>query len=1036
MMPKFLAKCYFAHQILQREEKHRKLILKPPQLNAKDFQLADIDLDGELYRKPWEYIAVDSKQTSENDLPRIEIDSTIFLKQETPDYDPCSSDTVDKDVHHNLISATIEAPTITDSFAGAPYESCRDHFAELEPLMKPVDTKERYHGLSHLGEVKIDYVSLLTSVPSPSSLSSENIQQEKDLSLEMASPTTDDCQLSCTKVLPLPTIHDSSSTDSKNMHNNLETKSLTLKYPTINLPLENHTKSPLIDINSFTLIEVTEEPIEFFSFYQSVIEKCPPSQHNLLLTPPKIDALLPFASKSDNLPHASPAVTDVKYLESLVWNPFKLEQVSEKIMKTIEILNKQYSPETKKSFQAGGQTVENSPPDSDKTSLIENCIKTNPSLVEVPIKSSKVINSFPSIPKVSLPKRSSGLKDSVENFMKLRQKNNHKHHGPAQPALNIIVSETVTKPVIHDIECEIDEYSMKFINRIFEYCKPDVNTLVSKNILNNQHLFLTIEESYLDFTLKEQIKSNNKIACEILLQLIPMKKAVTIATQIDTEASLEYLKLLEIQDNRFLLCMRDLSAIQFEIIYSGHNTSKMMKLCSILKSYHNEISLILLSNARNSKTALMETITKISGISVAPALSFSDYKCYIYNSEDVNAEFPWDRFSTVIEYNQTSKFIEDIIADANIQHFILNTVIPPQHKLLCMNNDEFKVVAFSSLDFKILQCLETEHNFVVYQRQTSNDYSNETLIIDEKTCVVIIKNLNEIKQVRDVSALFITISLSYSLLNVIFDVSTCHYTDLFSVVLASLAHFSSKDLKIKSFYCLSLDDICKVIVKISHDAKANISAQWKSTELWLKRTWLTEEESNHEQLLSKFPCINAYVAQIMLTTYPLIDLLTLQLQELIENISVVPVNVLKKFHQSVHKSVHLEQNNKTVQFDTVPCVQEYTPNQTVNSPNISYQRTSLPPLETSFDLGEAVSQTYETPKQMARNYKIRNIIKTPVKPKNIVKPFSAKENCNSNEKRAVEEFHKHSFSFSKRRKVSIDRGNVNTGGQTTLFIAK
>ena len=1047
-MPKFYGRDYFSYRILQREDKQSRLILKHPPGSSEKFNWKNIKLNYEAYRNPWEFILSNTKDISDEELPDIDVYFLAYLKQESPDFVLSCSDVVDGIYVENITTETIETPLVTNLAALSDSGHILDHFNELESMLQQEEEPSKNEkNIIELGREVVDDTPFLHSFSTdvlmePPLLTYHTSIGEIDLKFNSVNKVDE-----IFKEIPLQAIshpikkislqeHLISSRKSLNI---LEKNKSVIEKPILNFHQNDNKDTPFV-INNLKLVDIIEEPIDLTKWNLNVCEKSPFKQHEYLLTPPNIHLSALSGDSYDYLTHVCPVVTDVQTLDSLVWNPFKLDTVSKNINKTINVLTKQHAPQMKVHLKASYNFSTSFVADYEKSISFSDIelISLNQTPTEK-MKIPKVRHSLQSIPKIASVMNSLGLNDSVANFMRLRQKTDTKIKIPnQQPSLNIVVSDNVTKkPIIHEVECEIDEFSMKFLNRIFEYCKPDISTLVSKNIIKDQNLFLYIEASYLDFILKENIKCNDKAACEILLHLIPMKKAITIATQLDTEASLDYLKLLNVKDTRFPLFLRDLSEIQFEIIYSGHSTSKIMKLCNILKEQTNNISLILISNARSHKTVLMETITRISGIPIAPALTFPDYKCYIFNSEDINAAFLWDRFSTVIEFNQSTKYIEDMIADSKMHHYILNTVLPPQNGLICTNNDELKIVAYSSLDFKVLQSLETEYNFVVYQRQALSDFSHETLIIDEKTCVLIIRNLNEIKQVRDMSTLFITVSLSYSLMNIIFDVSTCHYTELFSVVFASTAHFSTNDLKINYYYCLSLDDICKTVARISQDVKVNIGVQWKSTELWLKRTWLTEEESNHEKILSKIPCINAYVAQIMLTTYPIIDLMSLNLQELIQNISVVPENVLKEFYRSVHHSVQTD-HNKTVQFDIVPSIKEYTPTQITDSPrdnSVLYQRTSLPPLSTSFDLGEAVSQSYKTPKKVSGN-KYDCVIKTPMKPKNIVKPFVSRNNDKAKDKRTIVELHKNSFSFSKRRKVLIDKEKTDNGGQTTLFIGK
>lgn len=791
-------------------------------------------------------------------------------------------------------------------------------------------------------------------------------------------------------------------------------------------------------------IKVTEDVIDLSEWNLNLIEPCPSLFNALLLKHP--DICLNSPPKKYQLGNSfQPVKTDPCHLQSLVWNPFYINSVSTNVQDTLNSLKVHFvPPKTSKTDNITSTTLlkELFQPYSEQkiefqeNALCEGSSEDRPSYVEgtreIPIPRVKCL------PKVSATNKNLDLKDSVANFMNLRKKEPSKDVKVLDCSAPVVISAETDEKLPEIIECTVDEFTAKFVARICDFCKNHLKVLCSRGVLKDSAAFLNISEAALDFSLKECINCNDEIACNSLLKLIPIKRAIYLALQFDTEASLDFLKSIKDNDPRFSLCMNDLSQIQFEIVLSGHKISKVIKVCDIV-AQSSGVNLILISQGRQNKSRLIDLIVKVGGVPVAPTVTFPNFNCYLYNSEDITPDFPWKRFGTIIEYNEVSSCLKPTIRECNAEHYVLKTVIPSQEEIASQNLTELNVIAYS-LDFKVLRCLEAEYSFVVYQRQAVDQFSHETLIIDERTCIVVIKDLNEIKQVRLLSSLFVKISLMYRFMNLIFDISTCHHSELYSVVFASLAHFHPDKLKINTYYCLSVNEICKRITKITLETKENIDVNWKSTDLWLKRTWLTEEESNHEKILTKIPCINSYVAQIMLTTHSLSELFNLRLNECIENMPVISKDILTQFHETIH-SEKANEHNRTVHFDTQPSIQEYTPTpvespQPMPSVGKGYHRTSIPPLMTSFNMADALGTSYKTPKMVPTKTPL-NVAKTPVKPHNIVRPFSSASKYGSafrNNKRAVEEKHKHSFSYSKHRKVMVDKYNVNGDGQATLFI--
>ena len=1053
-MPKFYGIDYYSKCIAKRQGKLQSFLLKK---NFTSVLKSVGSVKDEIYRKPWNAFAPDQYtdapplEASRYVLPLLtENKITLGLKQEEPPGGIHVRDVMQGLFIENFVDQhdLIDPPIIADTTFKSQNSESRINKARSGRVDRVVP-----FAVSNVGKEVTDKIkrsdAILFSSSREVAISRPLLSHGFDPIQNTFSLPRVEVNVVSEKVLGerMDQFHNLSpiAVPSRKNNNDELVKNL-LEGP---LSCDNDSSNiPRLSDLEYQLIDVEEETLDLSVWDLNHMEPCPSSITHLLLSHPALTHNQPDCvnCRFDTSYQLETIEPMSDHLHSLTWNPFLVESVSENVKGTIENLTHQHI-----------SLIENPPCNlHDKSAsviLSEEFKLESDSEISVQewrtceTKDAKSQSPNPcfevpqlgSLPHVFTKRKNFDLNDSVTKFMALRRKGPEIHTKDgykciSASAASIVVSDKCEEMFTEEISCDVDEVTSKFVTRIFEYCQHEIKTVVSKGILKDLPAFIKIEKASLEFLLQENIKCDDKVACSSLLKLIPMKNALDMALQLDTEASLDFLKTVQHGDDRLAFCIQELSQIQFQAVLSGHKTPKMLKLCYILANDPGKC-LVLINGARQIKSALVDTIVKISGIPVAPAISFPDYKCYLINTEDITPEFPLEKFSSIIEYNETTASLRSRVSSTKAKHYIMKTILPDVGENLSETLEEFKVVAYSSLDYKVLQYLESEYNFVVFQRKAVDQYSHETMIIDERTCIVIVRNLSEIRQVRLLSALFIKISLRYTIMNVIFDVSTCHHADLYSVVFASTAHFQPDSLNIRFFYCLSVDEICKRIVKIAHDAKANISVQWKSTELWLKRTWLTEEESNHEKLLSQVPNINSYVAQIMLTTYSLKDLMELDLEEMIQNMPVIPEYILKMFHAAVHLETHSE-HNKTVQFDTQPLIQEYTPTQ-VDSPDLSYQRTSLPPLNSSFDMGEALSSTYQTPRlRPGSAQRYNSLIKTPMKPQNIVRPFLSRNNCPvlPKNKRAIEEKHRYSFSFSKHRKVMVDRENVKNDGQATLFI--
>ena len=739
------------------------------------------------------------------------------------------------------------------------------------------------------------------------------------------------------------------------------------------------------------LVSHTPLPQGLTNYTQIKSKHCEPiiTLDQYLIDKPKIDIEIPNKVKELNKLQ-SEGIVSAELADCLMWNPFY--SIAANVEVTTTTVSKPFvceGGEVKEVRMRGEQfswtrnelSSVNKPasPPINSTSTEEitprsvTCKVPTPSIVTA--KKVKLNQAL----QILEPGRAS---NSVEAFMALRKK-------VTLPQERVGAILPVTKPkarMVNEIEIPADTPTTQIVQRITLYCLPYIEKLVHKKILAESNSFIQLDVSNIEFFLKEHHADAE--ACNVLKLLIPLKQAITTALQVSTELATISLNNILSMDARFEVCKRDVNLIQSQVTVSGHSTAKLTQLCKIVEEAEGVV-LVLVAGQMVVKNVVLELLVKIQSFEVGQHMGVSGCKAFVIHRNEIDVSFPWSKFSSVVEFNEPAPCLGLTLSQYELEHFILTTTIA--HMLPQGTLSGLKVIAFSSLDARILQKLEAVHGFELFQRQSHGLFSTESLIVDERSCIVIVTSLNEIKLVKSLSSLFIKLSAKYTVCSVIVDISTCHLPELYSLIFASISHFDKALFNISLYYCLTVDSVCERIVSVIQHAQNNVGAGWSGTELWGRRTWLCEDESNHERLLTAFPCINSYCAQIMLTTYTLKELCQLTLQGALQTLVVLPPPFITLFHHLLNQPNTITKPQRKVNF------------------NFSHsQSLRFSPLE--------VTQ-HTIPK---------------IKPHHIVKPMFVRDQAKG--KRQVSEDNKHSFSFSKKRKVLITKDRISLDGQTQLFI--
>jgi hypothetical protein len=216
---------------------------------------------------------------------------------------------------------------------------------------------------------------------------------------------------------------------------------------------------------------------------------------------------------------------------------------------------------------------------------------------------------------------------------------------------------------------------------------------------------------------------------------------------------------------------------------------------------------------------------------------------------------------------------------------------------------------------------------------------NEDIIIDDKTCVLIRKlstlpNLvmqptgavdqgSKEKEQRKLLIELIKLTLKYPsvwlLIEVDDDILQPHYQAALQEIQLWTVYFSN-ETQIR--YGFSVKHLAQLIRRVCHHCAQN-SVEWNgSLELWASRKWLLDDESKHEVFLAKFPSMNPFRAQIILTLIELKEALGTSLEELKQKFRWILPSALEYFDYALNytKVAAIQQTYPSPQRQQAPGV--------------------------------------------------------------------------------------------------------------------
>ncbi|NXH56591.1 SHOC1 protein, partial [Rhabdornis inornatus] len=430
-----------------------------------------------------------------------------------------------------------------------------------------------------------------------------------------------------------------------------------------------------------------------------------------------------------------------------------------------------------------------------------------------------------------------------------------------------------------------------------------------------------------------------------LVHLLVTVRDLLLTCGLDT--ALGYLsKAKDIYKNILESCLnniwRQLKIIQYSSQKKHETHPKITALqCEMLnwmKSYgekHNvKILIITRMDSEREKAAFIHPLSRIEGLKAVDLNSekkgsrlsckeiiSNRYSCVIVHNQQIGADFPWTRFSLVMEYDYSENSgWKNLCKNLNVTYMTFKTNLP---KTIQMGNHGGSFLLEVQIPYvflttegllnmtDILQLFESKYSITFVERSSS--YSLRlfgstdryvVLTIDECTAVFLqtMEELNCEDSCDTVRSRLMALSLQYTCCWIIFysrERLSLEYSlkgnTLLSLVLiyATLIELTQKseDFEVKVVLTPGIEETALVIRQIADNI---LIASKTNPDEWLDKSWLSVLPSETEKSLLTFPCINPLVAQFMLKKgFSLNRLFLASFDQLQELLPEVPKKVLK-----------------------------------------------------------------------------------------------------------------------------------------------
>ncbi|XP_071402352.1 protein shortage in chiasmata 1 ortholog [Centroberyx affinis] len=381
------------------------------------------------------------------------------------------------------------------------------------------------------------------------------------------------------------------------------------------------------------------------------------------------------------------------------------------------------------------------------------------------------------------------------------------------------------------------------------------------------------------------------------------------------------------------------------LLFLGHRNQeanlKLLELQDQLAAWlhgrkgHNTMDkvLVITVDSDDSRTTLTKGLSQVTGAAVTAVCpeedktklfgarvvnSVRDSVCVVVCGQHIGADFPWQCFSLVVEYDHSGQSPwAAVCTERSISHLTFHTVLPNAESdtaSWCLE-DNVPYVLFVTEGLLncplLLQMLESTFNITVLERShcpslqmLGGTHHYAVITVDESTAIIIQKQeeLSRERACEGVAMRLTALSLQYSCCWLILHCpdnqrggfSSEAFSNLV-LVYSSLVLFGmkSEDLDVK---VLIVSEVLEIAKWISQICFHSLAASDRDPLRYLDRHWLAVMPSEEEKCLLQFPCMNPLVSQLMLSRVPSIQwLLGASLSQLKELLPEVPHKVLKLF---------------------------------------------------------------------------------------------------------------------------------------------
>eukprot|EP00076_Gallus_gallus_P035350 XP_025000888.1 uncharacterized protein C9orf84 homolog [Gallus gallus] len=389
---------------------------------------------------------------------------------------------------------------------------------------------------------------------------------------------------------------------------------------------------------------------------------------------------------------------------------------------------------------------------------------------------------------------------------------------------------------------------------------------------------------------------------------------------------------------------RQLKIVQYSSQKKHESSPKLTELqCRMLnwmqtnaEEHCIKILIIIRMDSEREKAALIHTVSRVEGLKAIDLnsekkeniLGYKDIisnrcACVIIQNQNIGADFPWQHFSLVIEYDYSENSCwKRQCENLNITYMAFKTILPETVQMgnhcgssLLEVQIPYVFLTTEGLlnmpDF--LQLLESHYSITFVERSCSyslrllGDTDRYVVLTVDECTAIFLQNMDELnheKSCENVILKLTALSLQYTCCWVVFcsrERLSLEYSlrgdTLLSLALiyATLIEFTQKseEFEVKVVLTPGIEEAALLIRQIADNILMTSSF---SPHEWLDKSWLSVLPSEMEKHLLTFPCINPLVAQLMLKKETSLNRLFLasfdQLQKFLPE---VPKKVLKHF---------------------------------------------------------------------------------------------------------------------------------------------